>query len=115
MTKGERSWSVRLTSPAEADFQNVIAWTLEQFGDRQAIIYAATLSAALNASTAGPTTVGVKERSDIGKGLFTLHVARSDRKGRHFVLFRAGSDQERLIEVLRLLHDAMDLSSHVPD
>ena len=114
MTKDERSWSVRLTSPAEADFHNIIAWTLEQFGDRQAIIYAETLSSALDALTTGPTTVGVIERTDIGKGLFTLHVARSDRKGRHLVLFRVGADRERSIEVLRVLHDAMDMGSHVP-
>lgn len=112
MTTGERAWSVRLTSPAEADFRNIIAWTLEHFGDRQAIVYAETLSLALEALRAGPTSVGVKERSEVSKGLFTLHVARAGRKGRHFVLFRMAADEEHSIEVLRLLHDTMDLSGH---
>jgi toxin ParE1/3/4 len=38
-------------------------------------------------------------------------VAREGRRGRHFVLFRAGPEQT--IEVLRILHDAMDLSRHL--
>jgi toxin ParE1/3/4 len=60
-------------------------------------------------------TVGARERSEIGKVLFTLHVARNGHKGRHFVLFRIGpSKSQRHIEVLRLLHDAMDLKLHAP-
>jgi toxin ParE1/3/4 len=115
MTEGERPWIVRLTAAAEADYQNIIAWTLEQFGDLQARVHADTLSAALVELTAGPTTVGAKERSEIGKGIFTLHVARGGRKGRHFVLLRIGPDTpQSQIEVLRLLHDAMDLKLHTP-
>src|SRR6266850_6230417 len=106
MTEEEHLWTVRLTATAESDFRNIIDWTLKEFGDLQARNYADTISAALVALTAGPTTVGARERSEIGKGLFTLHVARSGRKGRHFVLFRVGPDKrQRQIEVLRLLHD----------
>jgi toxin ParE1/3/4 len=115
MSAGEHAWTVRLTESAEADYQKIIAWTLREFGDLQARIYADTLSAALVALTAGPSTVGARERSEIGRGLFALHVARGGRKGRHFVLFRVGPDERpRQIEVLRLLHDAMDLSLHAP-
>jgi toxin ParE1/3/4 len=115
MTADAHPWTVRLTKTAESDYQSIILWTLRNFGDLQARIYADTLSTALVALTAGPTTVGAKERSEIGKGVFTLHVARDGHKGRHFVLFRVRSDKHRLcIEVLRLLHDAMDLSRHIP-
>jgi toxin ParE1/3/4 len=112
VTAKEPQWTVRLTASAEADFQSIIAWTSELFGDRQAGVYAETLSAAITALRAGPTTAGARERREIGKGLFTLHVARGNRKGRHFVLFRLGSNEHQ-IEVLRLLHDAMDLGSLV--
>jgi toxin ParE1/3/4 len=115
VTAGKRAWTVRLTAAAEADFQDILRWTVEQFGEAQAHIYAETLSAALEALAAGPTVVGARARDDIAKGLFTLHVARHGRRGRHFVLFRIGRDEEReVIEVLRLLHDAMDLPRHVP-
>jgi toxin ParE1/3/4 len=111
MTADAHPWTVRLTKTAESDYQNIIVWTLGKFGHRQARIYADTLSAALVALTAGPATIGAKERSEVGKGVFTLHVARSGHKGRHFVLFRVGPDNhKRHIEVLRLLHDAMDLT-----
>jgi toxin ParE1/3/4 len=111
----ERFWAVRLTATAEADFRNIIDWTLDQSGERQTVVYANTITAALEALSDGPTTVGVKERPQIGKGLFTLHVARGNRRGRHFVLFRvADKGRTRTIEVLRLLHDAMDLERHVP-
>lgn len=50
---------------------------------------------------------------DIAPGIRTLHVARQGRKGRHLVMFRVAP--ERVIEVLRLLHDSMDLSRHWPN
>lgn len=115
MTAETRPWPVRLTAAAEADFQGILRWTLEHFGEAQVRVYAETLSAALEALAAGPTVIGAKARNDIAKGLFTLHVARHGRKGRHFVMFRIGHDQGReVIEVLRLLHDAMDLPRHLP-
>lgn len=108
MSAEESSWTVRLAATAEADFQNIIVWTLEEFGVGQADIYADTLTSAITALIDCPTIVGARERREIGKGLYTLHVARRGRKGRHFVLFRVNSST-RQIEILRLLHDAMDL------
>jgi toxin ParE1/3/4 len=106
---------VRLTATSEADYQNIIDWTLRQFGERQARIHADTLAAALAALTGGPTTVGARERREIGRGLFTLHVARGGHTGRHFVLVRVVRDErQRQVEVLRLLHHAMDLRLHTP-
>jgi toxin ParE1/3/4 len=108
MSAEESPWIVRLAATAEADFQNIIVWTLEEFGVGQADIYADTLTSAITALIDGPTIVGARERREIGKGLHTLHVARRGRKGRHFVPFRVNSST-RHIEILRLLHDAMDL------
>ncbi len=108
-------WRVRLSAAAEADFQDILRWTIERFGEAQARAYAKTLADAVAALSAGPTIPGARRRDKIAKGLFSLHVGRQGRKGRHFVLFRIGRDGDRLaIEVLRLLHDAMDLARHVP-
>ena len=115
MSAGTRSWTVRLTAAAEADFEEILRWTMDQFGEAQARIYAETISEALNDLAAGPTIVGARKRDDILKGIFTRHVARKGRKGRHFVMFRIGRAPDReVIEVLRLLHDAMDLQRHLP-
>lgn len=73
MTTGVRPWPVRLTAAAETDFQNILRWTTEQFGEAQARVYAKTLSAALEELNAGPKVIGAKSRNDIGNGLFTLH------------------------------------------
>ena len=109
------AWPVRLAAAAETDFREIVRWTAERFGADQARVYAETLSAALEALTAGPDIAGVRAREDIGAGLFTIHVARGGRRGRHFVLFRTGNDGDcDTIDVLRILHDAMDLPRHVP-
>ncbi|HEV2268858.1 MAG TPA: type II toxin-antitoxin system RelE/ParE family toxin [Steroidobacteraceae bacterium] len=115
MSAGEGEWTVRLAGAAEVDFEAIIAWTLQQFGDVQAGIYAETLSSAVQALVAGPAQLGIKARPEIGRSLFTLHVARNGRRGRHFVLFRADADPvRRQVDVLRILHDSMDLARHVP-
>jgi toxin ParE1/3/4 len=111
-----RVWPVRLAAAAESDFQEILRWTAQQFGERQADAYAEILAATLEELTAGPEIPGAKARTDIGKGLFSVHVARHGRKGRHFVIFRIGRDKQgKVIDVLRLLHDSMDLPQHLPN
>jgi toxin ParE1/3/4 len=108
-------WSVRLTAAAQADFEGILRWTEGQFGRAQAHRYADTISAALDTLTAGPAIPGATKRDDILEGIFALHVARSSRKGRHFIMFRIGQTTDGDVsEVLRLLHDAMDLERHLP-
>lgn len=109
-----RAWRVRLAAAAEADFRNILIWTSANFGAKQARTYSATLSIALRDLTKGPIKSGATPRDDIGKGIYALHVAQHGRKGRHFVVFRVGHDIDgALIDVLRLLHDAMDLPRHI--
>lgn len=115
MSTGARRWTVHLTAAAESDFEDILRWTVDQFGTARARIYADTLSAALDDLTAGPTVAGAKKRNDILTGQFTLHVARRGRKGSHFVLFRAGNGPNHdVIDILRLIHDARDLQLHLP-
>ena len=104
-------WKVRLAAQAELDFSEIITWTLENFGERQAETYAETLTLAIEALH-GLEQLGAKARHDIGPGISTLHVARQGRSGRHFVVFSEAKDQ--YIDVLRLLHDSMDLARHIP-
>jgi toxin ParE1/3/4 len=112
--QGRLTWKVQLSTAAGADLQDIVKWTTKQFGVRQARSYAETISAALQALSSGPTITGVKARDDISKGIHALHVAREGHKGRHFLLFRVSKDRPT-IEVLRLLHDAMDLPRHLID
>jgi toxin ParE1/3/4 len=104
-------WTVRLAAQAELDFVEILVWTVENFGESQADIYAETLTLAIEALHDGPLPAGAQARDEIAPNIRTLHVARLGRKGRHFVVFRQTED--RCIDVLRLLHDGMDLARHI--
>ncbi len=107
-----RPWTIRLGRQAEQDYLEILQWTAKTFGKAQAKTYAETLSQAIQALEAGPEVLGTRARDDIGPGLRTLHLARRGRKARHFIIFRVGAGQ--VIDVLRLLHDSMDLARHGP-
>ena len=106
-----RQWRVRLGAVAELDFANILKWTTETFGPRQAMIYRDTLMQAIGELANGPDVPGSRARDEIMPGLRSLHVARRGRRGRHFFLYRAA--EEQIIEIGRILHDQMDLPRHL--
>jgi toxin ParE1/3/4 len=105
-------WPVVLSAAAERDFTEVLAWTAEHFGTRQAEAYQASLGALLFALAEGPDHLNARARDEIGAGLRSLHLRGIGERGSHFVLFRSVG---REIQVLRILHDRMDLARHVPE
>jgi toxin ParE1/3/4 len=106
-----RNWTVRLSDTAEADFDDVLRWTARRFGVTQAASYGDLLATTLARLERGPSIAGARQRDENGPSLRTLHVGS---RGRHIILFRIGSEPDRIIDVLRILHDAMDLVRHVP-
>ncbi len=104
-------WTVRLGQQAERDFVEILQWTVKTFGEGQANNYAETIALAIEALEGGPDILGARAREDIQPGIRTLHVARQGRAGRYFVVFRAAGSH---IDILRLLHDSMDLPRHLP-
>ena len=109
----DKLWFVALTATAVADYEEILDWTAEHFGEIQAFVYAETIDRALADLRIGPSAIGIIRRDDVVAGLCSLHIARKRRKGRHLVLFRITSNEIRRIEVLRILHDAMDIIRHV--
>ncbi len=108
-------WLVRTTATAKTDFSKILRWTSDQFGAAQAQVYVETLTQALEDLCAGPGIAGSKARSDIAPDLYTLHAGRKGRKSRHFLLFRVRHlEHQKVIEVIRILHDSMDLTRHLP-
>ncbi|MBV8510686.1 MAG: type II toxin-antitoxin system RelE/ParE family toxin [Xanthobacteraceae bacterium] len=103
-------WGVRLSPGAELDFANILVWTTAHFGARQSRVYRDTLLRAIRDLEAGPEIPGSKKRNEIRRGLYTLHVARGARRGRHFLLYRVTDDH--IIEIVRILHDQMDFRRH---
>jgi toxin ParE1/3/4 len=108
-----RRWRIRLSQPAEHDFLAILQWTAEQFGRRQASVYRQTLIAALGALSADPFVPDSHARDEIQPGLRSLHVARNQRRGRHLIIYRLAG--QRTIDILRILHESMDVGRHVPD
>lgn len=100
-----------MAEAAMRDFAQIIDYTIETFGARQAKIYRLALKSAMKALEAGPLLRGSAARDDVAPELRSLHVARQGNRGRHLIVYRAGPDHT--IQVLRVLHDAMDLKQHI--
>jgi toxin ParE1/3/4 len=108
----EPRWRVRLGAAAELDFANIVKWTSENFGARQSRIYRDTLIHAIRELGEGPDVMGSKARNEILPGLRTLHVARRGRRGSHILMYR--ETPQSTIEIVRILHDSMDLQRQAP-
>jgi toxin ParE1/3/4 len=109
----ERRWRVRLSAAAELDFANILKWTTENFGVRQSRAYRNTLVQAIGELADGPDVVGSRTRDEIMPGLRTLHVARHGRRGSHFLMYRISP--RGAIEIVRILHDRMDIQRHIAE
>jgi toxin ParE1/3/4 len=110
----EGGWRVRLSVAAKLDFANILKWTTENFGARQSQNYRKALIQAIGELAAGPDVAGSKAQDEIMRGLHTLHVARRGRRWSHFLMYRIA--ERRTIEIIRILHEKMDLQRHVsPD
>lgn len=106
------AWKVRLSKKSEQDFESIIQWTYEYFGVRQTNVYEVTLKSAVTALLAGPNVLGGRPRAELGLDIWSLHVARGRRRGRHFLLYRAVA-ATHTIEILRILHESMDIANQV--
>jgi toxin ParE1/3/4 len=102
---------VVLGDEATRDLVGIIRWTSANLGERQAEAYGAAIKALIGSLARGPAPVGSKVRDDIAAGLRTLHLRALGHRGRHFALYRACGTE---IQVLRVLHDSMDLARHAP-
>lgn len=105
-------WTIRLADQAVQDVEDILDWTLEQFGPMQLEVYTDTISDALEALSQWPQLTDAHWRSELGDDVATLHLARQGRKARHLLVFRV-HDPECVIDVLRVLHDSMELQRHL--
>ena len=94
---------------AKRDIVEVLAYTKERWGVEQACRYADLIEEALTAVADDPACG--KARDDIHPGIRALHIGKRGRPARHIVFYRSTSSQR--VEIVRLLHEAMDFSRHV--
>lgn len=107
-----KKWRARLGAAAQRDFASILEWTHERCGSRQARAYRDTLEEAIRALRDGPDISAARRREDIAPGVWALHIARNRQRGRHLLLYRVVEGST--IEIVRILHDSMDVARHLP-
>lgn len=109
------TYEVDLTPAARGDIVDALSWSLQNFGESVQEGYEALIFATLDAIGTDPKLPGSHDRSDLADGFRSLHLrtcrdevspaVRRIGRPRHFVIYRQVGN---VIEVARLLHDAMD-------
>lgn len=122
MPENRRPRRIVLAPAARMDIREALIWSQERFGERAAARYRNLLKQAIRDIAADPQRPGSRERRDLARGIRTYHLffsrlrARNDLgvvgKPRHFLVYRCREDA---IDVVRVLHDARDLESHLPE
>ena len=93
---------------AEKDFVRILKYTADTFGEWQASIYKAKLTDAIAALESGPDAPGSVSRDGIlpTSVAFTSHATAEEGD----ISSCIAPQRDRVIEVVRILHDAMDLA-----
>lgn len=95
---------VAFTVAAATDLEEIYAYSLERWGDRQADAYLDDLRSGCDyAATGAPSATRLAHRSD---GLFKL------RRGSHLIVFKP---DERGALIVRVLHVRMDVEAGLPE
>ena len=93
---------------AKRDIVEALKYTHERWGTDQAREYAALIHDALVAIAADPERG--KPRDDVRAGIRALHIGQRGRPARHILFYRINA--AGIVEIVRLLHDAMDFVKH---
>jgi toxin ParE1/3/4 len=114
--------TITLTLRARDDIADILDSSAEHFGRSARLRYEALLQAALRDLADDPARPGSQARSEFTGAVRTYHLRHSRRRQRragmpapttprHLIVYRQPAPDELLI--LRLLHDAMELSRHL--
>ncbi len=112
-----------LAPQARIDLNELLDWTLENFGHEAAWRYEALILQAIRDIAANENPPGSRDRSELRVGLrtYSLSLSRDNvsasvgkvRSPRHFLMYRR-HEEERRIEILRILHEDRDMTFHLP-
>lgn len=91
-----------LSPAAISDLRSISRYTLQAWGEEQVVRYLEAIWEALEKVRANPE--GFRLRLDLPEG------CRSTRSGRHVIFFAITGTN---VEVIRILHAAMDFPSHL--
>lgn len=100
---------VFFSEAAKADIRAILRETREKFGPMQVPRYRALIAEARERLQQMPTLGHRREGLPPEARLF--HISQPGRSASHFFLFRV-NDTEGRIDVLRVMHEAMDIPRH---
>jgi toxin ParE1/3/4 len=115
---------LRLSGPARIDIEDLLAWSEDRFGVAARQRYEALLTAAPSDVAQDPARQVVEQRPELGSAVFSYHISHSRRssearsaagvvaKPQHLLAWRVAGDGT--LDIVRVLHDAMELSRHLP-
>ncbi len=111
-----------LSPSAEADIEDILAWTHEHLGEAARLRYEELLAQAILDVAANPERPGCMSRPELSETVRTypLNYSRNNvfpaanrvKRPQHFLLFRKAD--RGTVEIGRVLHDSMDLMRHLP-
>lgn len=97
-----------VSASARRDIAGALKYSERRWGSVQRQKYRALIKDALTDLIENPHPPGSRARDEIRLGIRTLHIGRRGRPARHFIVYRFIPDRD--IQVLRVLHVAMELS-----
>ena len=101
----------RLSLQAEQTLEDIIGWTIDQFGIEQAIKYKELLENRLSSLASGKAPHG-KPCNLLVSGLLDMNDLEYYRQGRHYIIYR-NTDDELL--VVDFAHGSRNLDAIIQD
>ncbi|HAG81196.1 MAG TPA: plasmid stabilization protein ParE [Cyanobacteria bacterium UBA12227] len=96
-----------MTPQARSDLKNILKYTQKTWGSEQRERYKKLLNDAFTKIAANPARGFPRE--ELRPGYYSYHVGSH---GRHYIFYRVLDDT---VEVVRILHDSMDIRQHFPE
>lgn len=111
--------AIRFSQDARTDIIDILGYTERRFGESARRRYQALLQAAFSSLSNDPERVGSAAREELSPGLRSLHLIYCRGESavgrvanpRHLVIYR---HSEQAVEIVRILHDSMELKQHLP-
>ena len=112
-----------LAPGARRDVIGILAWSEERFGASVRARYEQLIETAIRDLATDPDRLGSRARHELGEGIRAYHLSFSRQRARgpggiirtprHLLVYRLVGETH--LEIVRVLHDRMELGQHLPD
>jgi toxin ParE1/3/4 len=105
----------RISGPARADLEHILATSLERWGEAGRARYAALIATAMRSIAGDPKSPTTRDRPELSRGVRSMHMrqargSRSVKDPVHVIYYRT---RDNVVEVVRVLHERMEPTLHI--